>query len=534
VALVVLALPVFAAFSWHDGLATVSDDSVSYLVQARAYAGAATPAVREWLGNAAHFPPLFPLLLAATGGAADFIRAHLVVAVCAALALVPLHAFASRVTGPRAATVLVVLFLLTPTAWISELGILSEPLFLLVTFWALAWHAASTARDAPSMRARLGLGVVLAAALLTRSAGVALLAAYGAWALMHAFRERDPAPALLLPLLPVAILVGAWLAARPPLQGENYAQVLHNAWGLLVAAPAFFAAKSAEYVSSAWVGSFTSESHVYGGTRLVLLAAGALALAGAARAALANRLDGWYALAYVAMLGVWLFPEETTRRLLYPVVPLGLLHAGEAVHAIGRRLVPQRAGWIAAAAAVIVAAFSFPAVALIASKAADRAPAMSISPLSYAGITEYYTTIPVKPAREIAGRQLAVLAGLAQVERFTPPAARVMWMRPDYVAVLSHRAGVPSYYRDGMAGVVRQLLDSGAEYIVVSSLYKADIRGDAWDPLVTPASVAPFARFLFVVRNPAAATDEFGLLQVDRAALERYAATLGVAVPRAR
>jgi len=37
---------------------------------------------------------------------------------------------------------------------------------------------------------------------------------------------------------------------------------------------------------------------------------------------------------------------------------------------------------------------------------------------------------------------------------------------------------------------------------------------------------APFAHALFIVRNPVADIDEFALLEVDRAALERYAATV--------
>jgi hypothetical protein len=258
----------------------------------------------------------------------------------------------------------------------------------------------------------------------------------------------------------------------------------------------------------------------------VLLCAAGLALAGAVRAAWLNRLDGWYALAYAAMLAFWLFPEETMRRLIYPVLPLALLHAGELLHALLRRAAGPNARWIVAAACALLAAFSLPAVALVASKSRDRAQVMSISPQSYSGITEYYTTIPVKPAHEVAGRQLAVLAGLAQIEHFTPADARVMWMRPDYVALLSHRTGVASYYRGGMPGVVRDLRASGARYIVVSSLYKADIRGEARDPLVTPAAVAPFTHPLFIVRNPAAEIEEFALLEVDPAALERYAAQL--------
>jgi hypothetical protein len=247
------------------------------------------------------------------------------------------------------------------------------------------------------------------------------------------------------------------------------------------------------------------------------------------RAALANRMDGWYALAYAGMLAFWLFPEETTRRLLYPLVPLALLHAGEAVHAAAVRLVPARARWLVGGGGLILAALSLPAVALVASKSLDRAPVLGVSPLGYAGITEYYTTIPVQPAREVAGRQLAVLAGLAAIERVTPQDARVLWMRPDYVAILAHRAGVPSYYREGVSGAVRQLLESDARYVVVSTLYKADIRGEAHEPVVTAAAVAPFTRLVFAIRNPVAPINEFALLEVDRTALERYAAAHGIA-----
>lgn len=532
VALALLAFPAFAWFAWHDGLATVSDDSVSYLVQARVYAGTAGPAVREWLGNAAHFPPFFPLLLAATGAADDFLRAHLVVAACAAAALAAVHAFVGAVAGRRAATLVVALFVATPTAWVSALGILSEPLYLLVSFAALAWHARRAADAHAGIAARAILGALLAAALLTRSAAVALVAAYGAWALVRAWRRHERPLPLLVPLVPIAIALAAWLVLRPPLEGENYSQVLRNAWGLLVAQPSFFASKSLEYLANGWIGSFTAESHVSGATRVLLLAAALLALAGAVRAALLNRMDGWYALAYVGMLAFWLFPEETTRRLLYPLVPLVVLHAGEAVHALARRLVPTRATAAVGVGGAVLAALALPAMALVASKAADRAPVMSISPLAYSGITEYYTVIPVKPAREIAGRHLAVLAGLAQVERLTPAGAKVMWMRPDYIAVLAHRTGVPSYYRDGMAGVVRTLLETHAQYIVVSTLYKADMRGDALDPVVTAKAVAPFAHALLVLRNPVAGIDEFGLMEVDRAALERYAATMGEAGTR--
>src|SRR5438552_3826311 len=99
--LLLAAVPAFLAFDWHHGLAGMGDDSVSYLIQAQLYAGSASDAVRAWAGTATHFPPLFPLLLAACGAAHDLLRAHLVVAACAALALVAIFAFVARVARDR-------------------------------------------------------------------------------------------------------------------------------------------------------------------------------------------------------------------------------------------------------------------------------------------------------------------------------------------------------------------------------------------------------------------------------------------------
>src|SRR5206468_9480810 len=108
---------------------------------------------------------------------------------------------------------------------------------------------------------------------------------------------------------------------------------------------------------------------------------------------------------------------------------------------------------------------TFPALLLVGSKAMDRTiPPGFAQPV--ATIFNDYTTIPVGPARQIAGRHLAILTGLAHIGRFTPPDARILWMRPDYLALLGHRAGVPWYYREGMQGVVAQVRRTGARYLV--------------------------------------------------------------------
>jgi hypothetical protein len=362
--------------------------------------------------------------------------------------------------------------------------------------------------------------------------GVTLLAACIVQAAIATRRDRAQLLRRALALVPVALLVGAWLALRSHAPGDSYARVAGTALSMLAAAPLEFAAVSAHHLAGAWVATFTAESGVMSIVAAFFVALGALGLAGSVRAARDNRADGWYVLAYLGVLFFWIFPEENMRRLLYPVAPLLLLHAYEAAGAILRRA--TRAGGlrglaILACAQVLLAA---PALVVVAWKATDRVQPIPGYPQDFAGMTDYYTTIALAPAREKAGRDLAVLAGLAAIARDTPPDARVAWMRPDYVALLGQREGVPWYYAEGMEGLVQRLRESGAGYLVVSTVLKADIHGDQRDPVVTLASVAPFARVAYKVRNPAAPYDEFALMRVDRDALDAYAASLG-AVPAA-
>jgi hypothetical protein len=451
VLLLALAAPALFFFAWHPGLSTLGDDSVSYLIQARAYAGNASAEVGEWLAHQTRFPPLFPLLLAVTGAAHDYLRAHLVVAACSVAALVAIRAFALAHVGARAATLLVVALLLTPAPWLNELGILSEPLYIALAFAALAWHARNAGRE--TLRERLVLGVLIALALLTRTAAVALLAAWAAWAGLRAWRGEERRATLLLPLVMPLALFAVWLAVRPTAAtGENYSSVLRNDWIMLRQHPGHYLAQAVEFFARGWIADFTSESHVAAVTAAVVLGVGVLALAGAVRAARANRLDGWYALAYAAMVFAWQFPEESSRRLLYPLLPLALLHAGEAGFALSRRLVPRRAPWGVGLAAALVAAMTLPALTLVAVKSLDRARPYPDSPLSYASMLDYYVIIPTGPARIYAARDIAVQSGLADLSRLTPAGASVMWVRPDYVAALSGRRGVPWYYADGIEG----------------------------------------------------------------------------------
>lgn len=525
--LLAIVAPLTIAFSWQQVIATIGDDSVSYLTLARQLTPFTTdPLTAPWAKYYSHFPPVFPLLLALTGGSYNLLVAHLLVGACALLTLPLIYRHATlRLGGATAGVLVVALFLLAPSAWVSIRGILSEPLYLLLSLAALAAHERLGANAGKG--ALLAFGVLLAAAFLTRLAGLALLVAYGMHVGMAAIARRErPRSSTLLVLAPVVALAALWITLRPAPQAEGYGQTwqffLKQWWDQ----SGFLASVAQDFLLRGWVSSFTGESEVGPATRLAFAAVGLLGIAGALLGVLRNRLDAWYVLASLAMLFLWIFPEENTRRLLYPLLPLLLVHAGEALAAACARLNALRyekrallVGWAFVVAMVLPASF------LTLQKALDREPLIAGFTYSASSITDYYTTLNVLHARAIARRQATVLAGLESIDRVTPPDSRVMWMRPEYVAFLGKRAAVPWYFGWDRATLAREIRRSGTGYLVVARLFKTDLAGEYGDAfammtLDPPAYLSP----ILVFPSEDGRGDSFILFEVDPAALDLYLA----------
>ena len=146
----------------------------------------------------------------------------------------------------------------------------------------------------------------------------------------------------LAALLPVAAALAIWFALRPSLPSDPYQRATHAIAATWLANPLEVAGVSARQLFDGWVATFTADADVSLAVRLLLAALGALGLAGAARAAWAARADGAYTLMAAALALAWVFDSENMRRLLHPLVPLLLLHAGEALAAILTRAGRER------------------------------------------------------------------------------------------------------------------------------------------------------------------------------------------------
>jgi len=96
----------------------------------------------------------------------------------------------------------------------------------------------------------------------------------------------------------------------------------------------------------------------------------------------------------------------------------------------------------------------------------------------------------------------------------------VMWVRPEYVAIVAHRPGVPFYFGWSRADLARHIRESGARYLVFCRVYKSDLMGRMDD--VYAAFLADPPRYLHRVLTLKGAfqQDDFVLFEVDRSLLE--------------
>jgi hypothetical protein len=252
---------------------------------------------------------------------------------------------------------------------------------------------------------------------------------------------------------------------------------------------------------------------------------GLLAIAGSVRAALRNRLEGWYALAGLALTFGWVFDEDNTRRLLYPLLPVLMVNAATlARETLPAWLAPRARAACAAALAALPVLLCLPAAVVLAGKALERAPFAPGAHLAYADTTTFYTTINLQSARLQAAHELAVLEGFDAIAQATPPGARVMWMRPEYVALLANRDGIPYYFSWDERRLARALLDERVDYLVVAAVYKTDLAARVGDPMAVHPHLEAYTQPVLRIRNVVNGSMAFELVRVEPAAVKAFLA----------
>ena len=331
IALASLALALTTFTAWWAGtgtlLADFGGDNAIYFLTANFYSPYGTPhaAAAEFATNSI-YPPLYPWLLAVSGGGISLAAAHRVTALIIVLAGVALYRFARALgLSPTAAGAIVMVSALARMSLLEGLELHSEHLYLAL------WLAAATllAAHTPTARVVTLAALAIGAAYLTRSFGITLVASLGLWVALRRPPRAWLAGALVA--LPVVYLfVNHHGQAR-------YAHSFVELYQQRGVGPRLVA--NLREVLPAWQGVF-GELGQPGFLALLPVAVALLAIIG-----WVTRLRDWHfdslsVPAYVALMLIWPYPAEY-ERMCYPLLPFALIYAQLGIHALAPRIDPR-------------------------------------------------------------------------------------------------------------------------------------------------------------------------------------------------
>jgi 4-amino-4-deoxy-L-arabinose transferase-like glycosyltransferase len=530
-AIAILAGAVAVPFAWQTGLASLFDDSVSYLVMAQAMDPWSTPsaAILDAFPRQT-YPPVFPLAVSLVGGAHDWRIAHVLVASCfaASVFLYGHHArlvTGSSITGIAAALTLAFL----PAAWVNLKGVLSEFPYLALSLATLIHYQRLQPSRSPGALSWVVLGLLLAGTLLTRSVGAALLAAVAASEALRWMRCRDNArlgSAAIALAIPVAA-ASLWYTLRTVAVENIYVGILGGVVrGTLEHGPGSLLGLMGENLSGlgfSWPHEFII---VWQGSTnpgfLLAVALGILALAGTAWRAVRGEADALYAVFFLAILLVYPYPWHMYR-LGLPIVPVLLVCGLWALQELcGRTADPTRGRRIASWASFAPLVLCLPATLFYVAPRAATPEEAGSSDYRRSDIAEFYR-IPSGPmAASIATRQIEIFRDLDRIRASTPSAARVMWYLPDYVALLAQREGVQLDAKADAAALAEDVRRGRADFIYVTAMRLRDEGAGGAEPMA-PARQASMYTSTVWARKAATGNLESVLLKVDKEQLEATA-----------
>jgi len=417
----------YYVWTWSDILGDFGGDNAIYLLSAQ-YLSPFSPhsQVAEYFFRQSPYPPLFPLALALTGGGQSLLIAHLVTATFLLLAL-PVVFFWMIFEGldRQHAFFAALIFALLPGTYMQALFTQSENLYLLFSLLSLLLVSLADARNEQKWLWPAALCV--AAASLTRGAGISLIAAF----IGYMWLRRSPGKWRLSATALAPALIWQWLGQHT--------------------APGYFSIFAERY-KAGWVvvwDHVNADGHAmwYGwlanfitGNRGVLVVGilGAICLAGLVARLIARKFDGLYSLFYLLLVLIWPFPVEA-RRLIFVIIPILLVQGLLLLKRLPRLELGARAYRIAPAMVLAIIAISIASpFALVITRFMQPLPS---GLESYKRQPDWYFDQP----REAITRVLiarALTESMGKISDYVPEGSCIYSIKPSIVSFYSHRISV--------------------------------------------------------------------------------------------
>ncbi len=422
-------------FVAHDGLASFFSDSVNYLLMARYLSPwhEASPAiVAAWPSQ--DFPPFFPFILAILGAAYDYTLAHVLTALFLLLAIPLIFIFArSMFAANHQALLIVFIFCLSPSAWLNSMGILSEPLYLFLSLATLIFF------DKADLSRKTNLfifGLLLALLVLTRTIGVAMLAAFIVICIVKWRRGSLDRLYFVIPVFfSLAVMAASWWAhgtVVSPMYIDQIGSLLGSetekirvSWDLKEQLVAFH---------GFWLGGllyyWTDQTLP---AQSIILLAGLFSLLGLCIRVGQGKLDAIYVLLYLLVLFLWPHPFHM-RRFIYPILCLLIMYSFYSLYVCARRMESKRGGVAVSIAMVLVFTTVLPTL----SYTWHRYQTGKES--GYHRIKEFYDIHDLQQAAQLAATKLAMSLEMERMKKTTAPDAVILSSQPVYIPLLADRS----------------------------------------------------------------------------------------------
>jgi hypothetical protein len=378
---------VFPVYTWHENTSGFLTDDGVYLLMADFFSPYyhGNPAVLQLMMDQARFPPAFPVLIGLLGGGSENMHAaHLIMCGTFIASAVFFYIWARRTLGARdIAAACVVVYALLPKTLVYVTELWSEYLYMVFVFAALILLDLSKRPRGHSRELLCACALLIGLSILTRMAGLALLAAFVVFLYVNAVRRK------YLYIFVAAFLPVCWEAIKfVNHYGGGYTGDLdqylspHGAAKLLL----HDMPNNAFLLLQSWGRHFSAAPgspwmlQAFAGVLLLL------ALAGAARRALAGAPDLFYIAFYIAMVLIWPYPAHNTR-FLYPLVPLALVYTFTGLSGLTRSRWARTRSLSEAALLLLILLMIFPNAAFVANR--FLAPVPSYIPEDYRHTREW-------------------------------------------------------------------------------------------------------------------------------------------------
>ena len=304
-------------WTWSDVLAHFGGDNAYYLLTANYLSpySSANP-VASYYSGISQYPPLYPLLLALSGGGESLLMAHIVTTTCLLFSLVVIYGLANSEGMSRWQSLGVsTFFALLPGTYIQALSIHSENLYTLTSLLGLMFISLYEKSEKPPYL--LAAATMIACASLVRTAGIALVIAFIIYLFLREAKQKYRY--MVIVILPIIIWLAfqsdnetSYLAALSGFYSNDFLQILTA-----------HLTSQTHYVLNAWTSSFTTGIF---GTEL-LYALLLVCITSALYRTYRKKIDGLYVILYLCMIIIWPYPAESIR-LLLPIMPILLIQTG--------------------------------------------------------------------------------------------------------------------------------------------------------------------------------------------------------------